>query len=195
MAFGATCLLLLAVLLTAVHIGSSEAYAGAAKSTISQTSLVPPMMANAPPAEGTSELPTPQPNTKRDFKLLSIGLLSFDGGGIKGVLSTRLMAYALQYLLTEQSNGQKAAPGHAPAEKWQKLMVNYVEAFEPCFDSMWIVWAQQLDSMKIEPQVKLPNVKKWMDLSYTINDHKEMIRSILRIDLAYEFYIAHVLYV
>lgn len=117
MAFGATCLLLLAVLLTAVHIGSSEAYAGATRSTISHTILVPLMMANAPDAEGTSELPTPQPNTKRDFKLLSIGLLSFDGGGIKGVLSTRLMAYALKVSLDRAKQWPEGGTGPRPRRK------------------------------------------------------------------------------
>lgn len=161
--------------------------AGAADSAAKET--ISPRKKDSTTAQWSSES---SDGPKKDFKLLPVGLLSFDGGGIKGILSTRLMAYSLQYLLSEVDNGQKTSTGDESSETlWQTLMVKYVNAYEPCFDAMWIVWAQQLDSIKIEPQI--PGVKKWMDLSWDNKEHKAMIRSYLRIDMAFEFYLAHVL--
>jgi hypothetical protein len=37
---------------------------------------------------------------ERTSSMLTINLLSFDGGGIKGALSTRLLAYSLQFMLS-----------------------------------------------------------------------------------------------
>jgi hypothetical protein len=127
-----------------------------------------------------------------ESKTLPINLLSFDGGGIKGSLSTRLIAYSLQFILSGQdkvTSGGNSSLG----KSWRKRLFKYVDSFEPCFDVMWTVWAQQLDSMGIEPQVQPLGGKKWMNFSWEKEEHKEMIRSILRIDLAYEFYISHVL--
>lgn len=96
------------------------------------------------------------------------------------------MACSLQYILGTKPNPKKGG--------WHKHLLDYVDAFdEPCLEGMWTVWAQQLDLMEVEPQVQPSIKKKWMDFSWKNQKDKKMIRSILRIDLAYEFYIAHVL--
>jgi hypothetical protein len=133
------------------------------------------------------------------IQTVPISLLSFDGGGIKGLLSTRLMACSLQCILGTKKKKKSLGA-------WHKRLLAYVDAFdEPCLEVMWTVWAQQLDSMGVEPQVQPSIKKKWMDFSwwkpsikkkwmdFSWEKDKKMIRSILRIDLAYEFYIAHVL--
>jgi len=117
---------------------------------------------------------------------VTLSLLSFDGGGIKGAMSTRLLAFALQLLLQ-----------HGDANTWTYSLVKYVESFRKSFPVMWTVRAQQLDSLGIEPQVLakdgLRKKNKWMDFSFDEGEEQKMIESMLKVDLAYEYYLAYVL--
>jgi len=127
-------------------------------------------------------------STSNKVDTLPISLLSLDGGGIKGALSSRLLAYTLQYLMAEN--------GGLPNSKWVKNLREYVKTFEPCYGALWTVWAQQMDLIGVEPQVHRydgSSKKKWIEFSIESEADKPMIESILKIDLAFKYYLAHVL--
>lgn len=144
---------------------------------------------------------------------LTINLLSFDGGGVMGALSTRMLAYTLQYVLSGQQQQQQQQGGAVDDEEeeesaasdqpmkepkglgksWRRRLFKYVDAFEPSYDVLWTCFAQKLDSAGIAPQEE--GMMRWMDYDWTNPAHAETMRSVVRIDLAYEFYLAHVLYV
>jgi Patatin-like phospholipase len=135
---------------------------------------------------------------------LTINLLSFDGGGVMGALSTRMLAYTLQYVLSGQQQQQQqqqetkadkkaAASAKGLGKSWRRRLFKYVDAFVPCYDVLWTSFAQKLDSAGIAPQEE--GIGKWMDYNWASPAHSEMMRSVVRIDLAYDFYLAHVLYV
>jgi hypothetical protein len=150
------------------------------------------------------------PEERRSTKL-TINLLSFDGGGVMGALSTRMLAYTLQYVLSGQSQQQQqqgsldddeeasAASDQAAKDakglgkSWRRRLFKYVNAFEPSYDMLWTYFAQKLDSASIAPQEE--GMTRWMDYDWTNPVHADTMRSIVRIDLAYDFYLAHVLYV
>jgi hypothetical protein len=74
-------------------------------------------------------------------------------------------------------------------------LIEYVKSFENCYEVLWTVWAQQMDSMGVMPQVHRLHTKKksWMDFTFNGGKDQEMIESTLKVDLAYEYYLSHVL--
>jgi hypothetical protein len=170
---------------------AAESFAAAGPPSLaarSRTSLTGARHDTRLDASTTAKEPHTKSSTRKKMskvEMVPLSILSFDGGGIKGAMSTRMLAFTLQVVM--QQGDTNAYTQH---------LVAYIESFQGSYPFLWTVMAQQLDSLNISPQVIAKDgskKSKWMDFSFEVDEERGMMESMIKVDLAYEYYLAHVL--